>query len=171
MVEAGIPAIEITGGGEPFLHPKITEFIRLCGEAKRDIGIVTNGSLLNDERIELIKQYATWIRISMDSSNPDTHKIIHGTPGSDFERILNNIKKLLENKRDDLILGISFIITPENLIWLTFRLAYNLAEFSTSSRFSGVIINDMPKIRSSLLFSNSFLILFNILSKSLPGVP
>ena len=114
MVEAGIPAIEITGGGEPFLHPKITEFIRLCGENNRDIGIVTNGSLLNDERIELVKKYATWIRISMDSSNPKTHRIIHGTPGSDFERRLNSIKKLLDNKRDDLILGISFIITPEN---------------------------------------------------------
>src|SRR3990167_9443625 len=160
MVEAGIPAIEITGGGEPFLHPKITEFIRLCGEAKRDIGIVTNGSLLNDERIELIKQYATWIRISMDSSNPDTHKIIHGTPGSDFERILNNIKKLLENKRDDLILGISFIITPENLddVENSARLYASLKV--NHIRFSGVIINDMPKIRSSLLFSNSFLILF-----------
>lgn len=114
MVEADIPAIEITGGGESFLHPKITEFLRLLGEAKRDIGIVTNGSLFNDERIDLIQRYATWIRISMDSSNPTTHKMIHGTPGSDFDRRLENIKKLLKGKRDNLIVGISFIITPEN---------------------------------------------------------
>ena len=114
MVEAGIPAIEITGGGESFLHPKITEFIRLLGEAGRDIGIVTNGSLFNDERIDLIKKYATWIRISMDSSNGTTHKLIHGTPNTDFDRRLNWIKKLVDNKREDLIVGISFIITPEN---------------------------------------------------------
>ena len=114
MVEAGIPAIEITGGGEPFLHPKITELLRLLGESKRDIGIVTNGSLLNDERIDLIKKYATWIRISMDSSNEVTHRQIHGTPNLDFNRRLGNIRKLLDDKREDLILGISFIITPEN---------------------------------------------------------
>ena len=114
MVDAGIPAIEITGGGESFLHPKITEFIKLLGEAGRDIGIVTNGSLFNDERIYLIKKYALWIRISMDSSNPVTHKLIHNTPGSDFERRLGYIKELVKDKRDDLTVGISFIITPEN---------------------------------------------------------
>ena len=114
MVEAGIPAIEITGGGESFLHPKITEFIKLLGEADREIGIVTNGSLFNDERIMLIKKYATWIRISMDSSNPITHKLIHNTGGNDFDRIISYIKQLLDGKRKDLILGISFIITPEN---------------------------------------------------------
>ena len=115
MVEAGIPAIEITGGGEPTLHPKFTELLQLLGEKKLDIAVVTNGSKLTPKNIELMKKYCIWIRISMDASNPETHRKIHHTPNFDFERRVSNIKKLLENKRDDLIIGISFIITPENV--------------------------------------------------------
>jgi sulfatase maturation enzyme AslB (radical SAM superfamily) len=114
MVDAKIPAIEITGGGEPTLHPKFTEFYRACGECQLDIGLVTNGSRLNDEIISLIKQYGMWVRISMDSSNAITHKKIHRTPNSDFDKRLNNIKKLVHNKPDTLTVGVSFIITPEN---------------------------------------------------------
>lgn len=114
MKEAGIPAVEITGGGEPTLHPKFTEFYRLCGEHGLDIGLVTNGSQLTDERISLIKKYGLWIRISVDSATPLTHQKIHRTPNLDFERRINNIKKLLVDKPDKLTLGISFIITPEN---------------------------------------------------------
>lgn len=115
MKEAGIPAIEITGGGEPTLHPKFTDFYKRLGELNLDIGLVTNGSQLTDERIELVKKYGLWTRISMDSATPETHQKIHRTPNRDFERRLSNIRKLVENKRDELIIGISFIITPENI--------------------------------------------------------
>ncbi len=114
MVETGIPGIEITGGGEPTLHPKFQEFYKICGESKLDIGLVTNGSRLNDNIINMVKQYGQWIRISMDSSNPETHKKIHRTPNSDFEKRLNNIIKLVDDKPKTLTVGISFIITPEN---------------------------------------------------------
>ena len=56
MVDAGIPAIEITGGGEPTLHPKFKEFYQACGECGLDIGLVTNGSRLTDEIISMIKK-------------------------------------------------------------------------------------------------------------------
>lgn len=114
MVEAGIKAIEITGGGEPTLWPAFDELVENLGLAEREIGIVTNGSLLTDKRIDLIRKYATWIRISMDASNPETHKKIHRTANYDFNRRINNIKKLVDKKRDDLIVGISFIVTPDN---------------------------------------------------------
>lgn len=115
MIEAGIPAIEITGGGEPTLHPKFKPFYKALGEREIDIGLVTNGSKLDDEVISLILQYGLWIRISMDSSNPDTHRDIHRTGGFDFERRLNNVKTLAALKSKDLTLGISFIITPQNI--------------------------------------------------------
>jgi radical SAM protein with 4Fe4S-binding SPASM domain len=114
MVDCGIPAIEITGGGEPSLHPDFEEFYRTCGELGLDIGLVTNGSRLNDRIIEMVKKYGMWIRISMDSSNPETHKLIHNTPNMDFEKRLGNVRKLCENKPKTLTVGISFIITPEN---------------------------------------------------------
>ncbi len=115
MVEAGIPAIEITGGGEPTLWPRLNDLIENLGKAKRDIGLVTNGSGITDKRIELINQYVTWIRFSMDAATPVTHKIIHRTPNLDFERRLQKLEKICNTKRPGLIIGISFIVTPSNI--------------------------------------------------------
>lgn len=114
MVEAGIKAVEITGGGEPTLWPAFDTLLENLGIAEREIGLVTNGSRLDDKRIALICKYCTWVRISMDSSNAATHQLIHRTANYDFERRLENIKKIATNKRSDLVLGISFIVTPDN---------------------------------------------------------
>ena len=114
MVEAGIKAIEITGGGEPTLWPDLDDLIRNLGTAEREIGLVTNGSNLSGERLELIAQNCLWVRFSMDSAMPGTHQKIHRTANEDFERRLQNVKKLGLIKNPNLTLGISFIITPEN---------------------------------------------------------
>ncbi len=115
MVDANIPAIEITGGGEPTLWPAFDRLVQNLQSAKREIGLVTNGSNLSDERIELLAKACTWIRVSMDSSNEVTHMQVHRTANRDFNRRFENIKKIAEKKKKSLILGISFIITPENI--------------------------------------------------------
>ena len=115
MVKANIKAIEITGGGEPTLWPAFDELIRNLYHWDREIGLVTNGSNLSEKRIELISKSCLWIRVSMDSATQETHRKIHRTGNDDFERRINNIKKIAEQKHDKLVLGISFIITPENV--------------------------------------------------------
>ena len=115
MFDTGIPAIELTGGGEPTLWPAFDELIENLAKYHREIALVTNGSSLSDTRIELLKQHCLWIRISMDASNQITHKKVHRTQGDEFERIISNIMKLCHNKRKDLIIGISFIINPDNI--------------------------------------------------------
>ena len=115
MVEAGIPAIELTGGGEPTLWKAFDTLYENLGLNKREIGLVTNGSTLTDKRIELIKKYGMWVRISMDAANKETHKKIHRTPDYQFDKIIDGIRKLVRDKPDTLTIGISFIITPENI--------------------------------------------------------
>ena len=51
----------------------------------------------------------------MDSSNPETHRKIHRTPNFDFEKRLGKVERLVNNKPDSLTVGISFIITPDNV--------------------------------------------------------
>lgn len=118
MKEAGVPAIELTGGGEPTMWPYFDEFLENLIAYDIEIGLVTNGSNLSADRIETLAKYkkTLWIRFSMDASNQEIHRKIHRTSGLDFDRILNNIKKIIEFKHKDLVLGISFIITPDN--WL-----------------------------------------------------
>lgn len=120
MTESGIPAIEVTGGGEPTLWRGFDKLIENLKAKKIEIGLVTNGSTLPDSRIELLSSCLTWIRISMDSSNTITHRNIHRTPSSDFDRRVSNIRKLVESRErqgrvNDMVIGISFVTTPLNL--------------------------------------------------------
>jgi len=114
MVEAGIPAIEITGGGESTLWPYLDELLTNLHKWDRDVALVTNGSNLSDKRIDLICKCCLWVRISMDGSNAVVHKKIHRTANYDFERRIGNIKKLVHYKPPQLVLGISFIINQDN---------------------------------------------------------
>ena|SRR3990167_1937693 len=115
MFDNDIPAIELTGGGEPTLWPAFDELIENLAKYKREIGLVTNGSSLSDYMIKLLRDNCMWIRISMDASNQEIHKKVHRTQGNEFDRIISNIKKLCDGKRKDLIVGISFIINPDNV--------------------------------------------------------
>lgn len=114
MKEAGIPAIEITGGGEPTLWRGFDSLLDNLIKEEIEIGLVTNGSTLPDSRLHKLGEKATWVRFSMDSSNAELHQKIHRTPNLDFERRIDNIRKLISYKHKDLIIGISFIVTPQN---------------------------------------------------------
>lgn len=115
MVDANIPAIELTGGGEPTLWAKFDELILNIEKYGIELGLVTNGSNLNDERIKILARHASWVRFSMDSSNQEMHKTIHRTPNDDFQRRIEHLKLMGKTKDSKLILGISFIITPSNV--------------------------------------------------------
>jgi len=114
MKEAGIPAIEITGGGESTLWGGFDVFLEELIKDEIEIGLVTNGSSLGGNRIDLLAKHALWVRFSMDSSTAELHKLIHRTGGNQFDSIISNIKSLVEKKGSQLTIGISFIITPEN---------------------------------------------------------
>jgi len=117
MKQAGIPAIELTGGGEPTIWPHFDYLLDNIISNGIELGLVTNGSNLTPSRISRIVSFGTWIRISMDASNQETHKKIHRTPNNDFERRIENIKSLVTAKKasnSQLTIGISFIITPQN---------------------------------------------------------
>lgn len=114
MYDIGIPSIELTGGGEPTLWPKFDTLVENLAKYGIEIALVTNGSSLSDYRIKLIRDNMLWVRISMDASNQELHKKVHRTQGNEFDRIISNIKKICDNKRKELIVGISFIINPDN---------------------------------------------------------
>jgi molybdenum cofactor biosynthesis enzyme MoaA len=66
MVDAkacGCEAVTITGGGEPLLHPEINDIIHILKGMNIDVGLVTNGLLLDNLNADTMKE-VTWIRIS-----------------------------------------------------------------------------------------------------------
>ncbi len=116
LKEAGVPAVELTGGGEPTIWPHFDELYHNLMLEDIEVGLVTNGSNLSDNRIRMIAGYkkTIWVRFSMDASKQEIHKKIHRTPNDDFDRRIEHLTKLGDWKHPKLTLGISFIITPEN---------------------------------------------------------
>lgn len=90
--------IELTGG-ELFVNPEIYEILKLSYEKFEIVGILTNGTILEDRSLQLIKQNKerTIINISIDSVDAKTHDSFRGVEGS-YEKTCQTAQKLKEAK-------------------------------------------------------------------------
>lgn len=113
LKEVGVPAIQYTGGGEPQYYPEFTTILKETVDRGFDWSLVTNGAVFNlDKNLEYFKK-ATWIRVSVDAANAETHKKMHGTSATDFDNVLNFIKTLIKECPQTTI-GVSFLASPIN---------------------------------------------------------
>lgn len=80
-------------GGEPLIRKDLFEITKYAHKLGFDWGMVTNGTLINDKIIELMKETGmSTISISIDGMK-ETHETFRHLPNS-FDRILLNIQKL-----------------------------------------------------------------------------
>lgn len=114
MAKEGIPSIEITGGGESLAYAWIVPFLEELNKYAIEIAIVTNGQLLT-ERIRRLLHHLKWIRFSIDAATRETYTKIHGVKGETWDLVLKNIKALMAQKPKEAVVGISYVITKENL--------------------------------------------------------
>jgi sulfatase maturation enzyme AslB (radical SAM superfamily) len=119
--DAKIPSVTFTGGGESTLWKHFDKLVDNLINYKIQIGLITNGSTLNRHRIDVIARHYTWIRFSMDSATKETHRLLHRTPGNEFDNIIHNIaslvdlrKKTLNDSGEGLTIGINYVITNDN---------------------------------------------------------
>jgi MoaA/NifB/PqqE/SkfB family radical SAM enzyme len=112
LVDAGVKAVILIGGGEPLAHPEIGWVIDYLGRHGVQLGITTNG-LLIERYLEPIARYASWVRVSMDAGTPETfHRIRPSHSGeSQFDNAIRNMRKLAALKTGKL--GYSFMIYSE----------------------------------------------------------
>lgn len=113
MQQMGVKGINYTGGGEPTSHKEFAEIIRYTAELGLEIGLICNGSLFHMPRIpmEEILKHFTWIRISLDAYDDETHKRTHGTKAK-FQRTTDNIRELTRIKQEqnlDVTLGAGYL--------------------------------------------------------------
>lgn len=72
----GIKSVEITGGGDPTMYPHLAELIEYTSAKGLDVGLITNGLLLNTFHGSTLKKL-TWMRISLagiDFDLDDTYR-------------------------------------------------------------------------------------------------
>jgi MoaA/NifB/PqqE/SkfB family radical SAM enzyme len=108
-----VKAIQITGGGEPTLHPNFDQLCELILNYKIDLSVVTNGLLLNKKRAKILSD-AIWTRISVDAATPETYSLIRRVPAKEFDIVEKNIKFLTSVQEKKCCVGIGFVVVKEN---------------------------------------------------------
>ena len=107
--------INITGG-EPFIREDIQDVLKLLGEKRNHLtyGILSNGSFIDDEIIDILKETeASFVQLSIDG-NKETHDNLRAD--GDYERVFSTAE-YLESK--GIRTYISFTANKDNLCFLS----------------------------------------------------
>lgn len=108
-----VKAVTFSGGGEPLTYQYIEETMEKVLQSGIDLSIITNGSLLNGEKAEILAN-AKWVRISIDSINPQNYARNRGIPESAMNDLLKNIEHFAKIKNSDCEFGVNFVVGREN---------------------------------------------------------
>jgi MoaA/NifB/PqqE/SkfB family radical SAM enzyme len=101
----GIKSWRIAGNSEPTLNPDINYLFRSGQENGIDMGLITNGVLL--DKIKDLK-FLTWIGISLDATTAKTWSRLKRSPEKNYYRIIDNIKRIRDDI-PDLEISLKFI--------------------------------------------------------------
>ena len=93
-VQGHVQRFTFHGQGEPFIHPRLTDMVRLASESGIRTHVSTNGHFL-DAKIcgMVIAAGLTSLSVSVDGATPDTYRIYR--VGGDFQRVRDGIERLL----------------------------------------------------------------------------
>ncbi|PHO06610.1 hypothetical protein BFT35_10590 [Thermoanaerobacterium thermosaccharolyticum] len=94
LSEMGVEKVALTGG-EPTLHPNFLEIINILGNYNIKIVVLTNGTYITDDIVEVFKKFNVMVRIPLLGLE-QTHDKITGTNGS-FKKCISSINRLVDN--------------------------------------------------------------------------
>ncbi|MBI3252617.1 MAG: radical SAM protein [Candidatus Omnitrophica bacterium] len=117
MAQKGVRSIMFAGEGEPLLHKHLAEVIRHTSEAGIDASITTNAVALTEKFAREALPHTTWIKASVNAGTRDAYAEIHRTKPEDFDRVIANLKRAAEIKKEigaPCALGAQMVLLPEN---------------------------------------------------------
>jgi radical SAM protein with 4Fe4S-binding SPASM domain len=113
-----LKTIRLAGLGEIFLHPNIEFILKKLTERSIKVWIITNGSLLLNEKIRrLIHEYVYEVGISIDSTEPEEFAQIRPMGKVGLNEVLTGMRMLLEERNrgdSSVIIGIHNTTTEMN---------------------------------------------------------
>ncbi len=118
LKELGTRSVIVTGGGEPSVNPEYINYMKHLRSVGLDFGLYSNGYAIANDILEILWTNPTFIRLSLNAGDNDTHKTIHRVENG-FQRVVNNIinvgkaKKMLGNNNQTTV-GVGFIMGTVN---------------------------------------------------------
>jgi MoaA/NifB/PqqE/SkfB family radical SAM enzyme len=101
--EALIPSLKffshvhLSGWGEPLLHPRIWDMVRVLQARGLKVGLTTNGLGLNEEVQMQVLEHLDVVAISLDGARAETHEKVR--PGANFNQVVQQVADLCSRKR------------------------------------------------------------------------
>lgn len=112
LVINGVKGIFFSGGGEPLLYPRIYDLIVYLDRAGVKVSLLTNGSVIADERYSEMISSLDYIAVSIPSMIPEEFKKM---TGRGMPKNLPDLPTLLRaNRRKVPIIGSRLVVYKEN---------------------------------------------------------
>lgn len=130
----GVSRIQLVGG-EPIIHPKIKEMITIASDRFSSVEIFTNGTLLTDNLIKVIRDNGVSLAFSVYAKDPALHDKVTRTKGS-YHLTSSTIAKVLSMGINVRIASVEMVDVPK----------FDLSDFAVEHR------TDFPRLtgRASL---------------------
>ncbi|HUX15199.1 MAG TPA: radical SAM protein [Phycisphaerae bacterium] len=127
----GVRAWEACGGGEPTLHPDLTEMIIHGSWLGLRFGLLTNGTRLAGPLVDVLLDHASYCRVSIEAATRETFDRYKrpATAEVGFDAVVRNVRDLIRRRdaaRSPLVVSYKFAADVNN--WRDVAAAFPLAQ-------------------------------------------
>ncbi len=109
----GVKAVTFSGGGEPFVYPRLAEAASRLADCGVAVAALTNGGRLAGEAADVFAWRAAWLRVSMDGWDGPSYARYRGTTEDEFAKVLGNLEAF-KKRGGPCRLGVSYIVDRDN---------------------------------------------------------
>ncbi|NIM99952.1 MAG: radical SAM protein [candidate division Zixibacteria bacterium] len=114
--------INLSGGGEPTLHPSFCEFAQMCIRQQFKLSLMTNAVSLEPTAVQVLVEGFSFLRANLDASSDEVYNRIHNPPQHDeFRKALVSMERIVserQRRKSDLIFGAEVRICQANTNFL-----------------------------------------------------
>jgi len=111
----GVKAISLVSDGESTLNRHYYRFIEKAKANGIDIASGTNGEALKKERMPMLVDTLTYIRINLNAAGACANARIMGTSETAHRRVIDNVRELVRVKRERgsrITIGLQMVLMP-----------------------------------------------------------
>jgi len=116
VAEIGVKAVSFVSDGESTCSPYLRDAIVRGRENGLDMALGTNGYLLDPKELKDIMAALTYLRFNISAGEPHRYSEIHGVSEKCYHRVVENIKKAVQIKKENALkvtIGIQMVLMPE----------------------------------------------------------